>query len=71
MSKQFASTTSETSDFPDDERQLDLTLAAVKRLMIMAYRNYNDAIKGGHSVSAAWWDGYIRACQQVVEMENE
>ena len=63
-------TTPETSDF-SDERQLDVTVAVLKRLKIYGYKHYNQAIRDGAMTVAAYWDGYIRACTHVIEAENE
>ena len=63
-------TTPETSDF-SDERQLDVTVAVLKRLKIYGYKHYNQAIRDGAMTVAAYWDGYIRARTHVIEAENE
>ena len=62
--------TTATSDF-SDERQLDVTVAVLKRLKIYGYKHYNQAIRDGAMTVAAYWDGYIRACTHVIEAENE
>ena len=62
--------TTATSDF-SDERQLDVTVAALKRLKIYGYKHYNQAIRDGAMTAASYWDGYIRACTHVIEAENE
>ena len=64
------STTPETSDFSED-RQLDVTIGAIKQLKIFAYRQYNHAIKDGAHVVSSYWDGYIRALGHVIEAETE
>ena len=63
-------TTPETSDF-SDERQLDVTVAVLKRLKIYGYKHYNQAIRDGAMTVAAYWDGYIRALGHVIEAETE
>ena len=62
--------TSETSGF-NEERQLDVTAGTVKRMLIAAYEQYNEAAKGNASYVTSYWDGYIRALQHVFEQENE
>ena len=64
------STTPETSDFSDD-RQLDVTIGTIKQLKIFAYRQYNQAIKDGAHVVSSYWDGYLRACNHIIEAETE
>jgi hypothetical protein len=54
-----------------EERQLDVTVGTIKRLLIMAYDGYNAAEKGDAKRAAAYWDGYIRALQHVLEQEHE
>lgn len=63
--------TSETSEQFNEERQLDVTVGTVKRLLIMGYDHYNDAMKGEAHGIASYWDGYIRALQHVLEAENQ
>lgn len=33
----------------------------------MAQRNHLECI----SYAETWWEGYIRCCEQILEMENE
>jgi hypothetical protein len=68
------STTSETFDSttPDpNDRQLDLSLGVIKRLLEFAYAHYNDAYKHDAKHLVTYWDGYIRACQHILEAEKE
>jgi len=62
--------TSETSNF-NEERQVDVTVGVIKRLLLHGYERYNDAVKSGHQYGAAYNDGYIRALRHVLEAENE
>ncbi len=55
----------------NEERQLDVTVGTIKRLLIMAYDGYNAAEKDGARNAASYWDGYIRALQHVLEQEHE
>jgi hypothetical protein len=71
MSKPSESMTSAISEELTDDQQLDVTVGTVKRLLIMAYKQYNDAVKDGHSAAASWWDGYIRGCQHILEAEDQ
>ena len=66
-----ASMTSETFKPNDDERPLDVSLGAIKRLQLMACEHYNEAMCGGHHAIAGYWDGYIRACQHIREAEGQ
>lgn len=68
------STTSETfvSTTPDpNDRPLDLSLMVIKRLLEDAYGHYNQAIMSDAKHVASYWDGYIRACQHILEAEKE
>lgn len=55
----------------NEERQLDVSVGTIKRMLIMAYDGYNEAMKDEAKRAAAYWDGYIRALQHVLEQENE
>jgi hypothetical protein len=63
--------TSETSSQPELDRQIDVSLGAIKRSLEWAYKQCNDCEKAGYSSSASYWNGYIRAMQHVLEMENQ
>ena len=65
------SMTSETFSPNDDERQLDVTVGVVKRLLLMAYEHYNEAVCGGHHAAAGYWDGCIRACRHICEAAGQ
>lgn len=68
------STTHETSSFPnaeDENRQLDVSIGVVKRLLLFAYEHYNEAYKSNAVGVMSYWDGYIRACQHIIEQEKE
>ena len=64
------STTKGTS-LSEKERQLDVTVEAVKRLLIWAHENYNAAFKERAVKEQMYWDGYIRALHHVMEAEDE
>jgi hypothetical protein len=63
----MTSATSERSD----EQLLDTTVGACKRLLIMAYSNYNKAAQDNAHCVASYWDGYIRGIQHVLESQGE
>lgn len=66
--------TNEMSDQfnPSDETSLDgVTVGTCKRLLDMAYRNYNSAMKDGAHAASSYWDGYIRGIQHVLEAQHE
>jgi hypothetical protein len=52
------------------ERQLDVTAPAVKRLLTAAVANTQRLSIEEH-YARTYWDGYIRALEVVLEMENE
>lgn len=62
--------TKETSPW-EKERQLDVSVEAVKRLLIWAYENYDAAFKEEKVREQMYWDGYIRALHHVMEAEDE
>lgn len=64
------STTKGTSNW-NQEHQLDVTVEAVKRLLIWAYENYEAAHKASSIREQMYWDGYIRALHHVMEAEDE
>jgi hypothetical protein len=35
----------------------------------MANKHHDDCVEG--SYAQTWWAGYIRACEQLLDMENE
>jgi len=43
----------------------------IKRLLEDAYGHYNQAIMSDAKHVASYWDGYIRACQHILEAERE
>lgn len=66
--------TNEMSDQfnPSDETLLDgVTIGTCKRLLDLAYRNYNSAMKDGLHATSSYWDGYIRGIQHVLEAQHE
>jgi hypothetical protein len=51
---------------------LDVERTAVKRLLVDAYRHYDNAISRERGdYTAGYFNGYIRALQHILEMENE
>jgi hypothetical protein len=65
------STTPETSESQSEDRQLDITVGLVKRLILFGMERYNEAVKSGYKYGEAYHDGYIRALRHVLEAENE
>ena len=55
---------------PTSERQLDVSVEAVKRLLINSYTMYEQAFRNGDP-DQRYWDGYIRALHHVIEMEDQ
>jgi hypothetical protein len=52
------------------DRPLDVTLDAVRNLLIDGYSRYEQALKQGDAAQH-YWDGYIRALYRVIELEDE
>ena len=64
------SMTSETSNF-NEERQVDVTVGTIKRLLSLGYDRYGEAAKFNHQYGIAYNEGYICALRHVLEAENE
>jgi hypothetical protein len=60
----------ETSS-PSEERQLDVSVGTIKRLILLGMERYNESVKSGYKYGEAYNDGYIRALRHVLEAENE
>jgi hypothetical protein len=56
---------------PSEERQLDVTVGTIKRLILLGMERYNESVKSGYKYGEAYNDGYIRALRHVLEAENE
>lgn len=56
---------------PSEDRQVDVTVGTIKRMLIDAYDRYGEGHKTGAHYVASYWDGYIRALQHVLEQEHE
>jgi len=55
-----------------EDKPVDVSRAAVIRLMEHARERMNAAIHDSSRwAEATFWDGYCRACEQIIEMENE
>lgn len=54
-----------------DQEQLDVTRGTCKRLLLLAYEQYNEARKADNWSVASYWDGYIRGVQHVIEASDE
>jgi len=52
------------------ERTLDVSAPAVRRLLLDAHENSRSLDAESH-YARTYWDGYIRALETVIEMENE
>lgn len=52
------------------ERKLNVSVEAVKGLLIDAYIRYEKAFHAGDP-DQRYWDGYIRALHHVIEMEDQ
>jgi hypothetical protein len=65
------STTPAASDCLNEDRQLDVTVGVIKRLMMLGYDRYGESVKSGYKYGEAYHDGYIRALKHVLEAENE
>ena len=53
------------------EQQLDVTVESCKRLLMWAYAQYEGAMKTDEKFVATYWDGYIRAIQEIISMDGQ
>lgn len=53
------------------ERPIDVSAEVIGRLKSFAVDHYNQAMKEGAMAAVSYWDGYIRACQHILEAEHE
>lgn len=51
------------------EEPIDVSRRALVRLRNMALRHYNETVEG--SFTQGYWNGYIRALEHIIEMEDE
>lgn len=51
------------------EELIDVSRRALVRLRNMALRHYDETVEG--SFTQGYWNGYIRALEHIIEMENE
>ncbi len=65
------STTPETFASFNPERELEVTVGTIKRLLEMAYRQNNEAARTDAKSVLCYWDGYIRACKHVLEADGQ
>jgi hypothetical protein len=60
-----------TSESLNEERQLDVSVGTIKRLIMLGYERYGESVKSGYKYGEAYHDGYIRALKHVLEAEHE
>lgn len=53
----------------NQEESIDVSRASVVRLLKYAKRYHQEAVE--RSYAQIWWEGYIRACEQILDMEYE
>lgn len=51
------------------EELIDVSRRALVRLRNMALRHYDETVEG--SFTQGYWNGYIRALEHIIEMEDE
>lgn len=56
---------------PIDGGQIDVSVGTIKRMLIDAYEKSTEGQRSGAGYVAAYWDGYIRALQHVLEAQEE
>lgn len=52
-------------------KTLDVERSAIVRLKLMAQDRLRTAFQGETGAARMWWDGYLRAIEQILDMENE
>lgn len=53
----------------EGEEPVDVSRRALIRLRDMAVRHYDETVNG--SFTQGYWNGYIRALEHIIEMEDE
>lgn len=51
------------------EDPIDVSRRALVRLRAMALQHYDETVEG--SFTQGYWNGYIRALEHIIEMEDE
>jgi hypothetical protein len=51
------------------EEPVDISRRALIRLREMALRHYDETVNG--SFTQGYWNGYVRALEHIIEMEDE
>lgn len=51
------------------EEPIDVSRRALVRLREMALGHYGETVEG--SFTQGYWNGYVRALEHIIEMENE
>jgi hypothetical protein len=51
------------------EEPIDVSRATIVRLLNYARKHHSECVE--RSYPQVWWEGYIRACEQILDMEWE
>ena len=51
------------------EEPIDVSRRALVRLRTMALQHYDQTVEG--SFTQGYWNGYVRALEHIIEMEDE
>ena len=54
-----------------NEQPLDVEIRTVKAFLIDGYNQYEQAFKDSDLKMQMYWDGYIRACHQLMEAHGQ
>ena len=53
----------------ENETPVEVTRESVVRLMKYARKHHGQCVE--RSYAQVWWEGYLRACEQILDMERE
>lgn len=51
------------------EKPIDISRESIIRLLKYGHKHHADAVE--RSYAQVWWEGYIRCCEQILDMEHE
>lgn len=51
------------------EQPINVSRGSIVRLLKLARNLHAEAVE--HSYGQVWWEGYIRCCEEILDMEHE
>lgn len=53
------------------ERQVDITVGTIRNFILYGEERYTDAHRRDDKRDQMYWDGYVRACQHILEADGQ